>query len=351
MSSSFMLEKSALGTSGTGPEALIRHQGDIEQYLRSVALPVGTLAGRMTAYHMGWVDRDGRAIASTPGKFIRPSLCLWACEATGGDFAWALPVAAALEWTHNFTLVHDDIQDRDRVRRHRQTVWAIWGEAQGINAGDALHALAMRAITQDGLWPERRLEAARIIADATLTTVEGQCLDLNLEGRLDTTLRDYLRVVQAKTGALLGASLQTGAVMSGAPERTIADLGRAGRLLGKAFQIRDDWLGVWGDPTATGKSAEGDVDRRKSAFPIVAARAAMSGEQRECLRALFAPGVHDAAGRIRALLDEVGGPQLTASAPEHYANKAIAFAERAGIARSRIQEFIGVAHYVANRVR
>ena len=351
MSSSSIVEASALAHDGASPEALVRYQGDIARFLRSMALPVGSLAGRMTAYHMGWVDRDGHPIGSTPGKFIRPSLCLWACEATGGVLASAMPVAAALEWTHNFTLVHDDIQDGDRMRRHRQTVWAIWGAAQGINAGDALHALAIRTLTQPGPQPERRLNAARIIAEATLTTVEGQCLDLSLEGRLDTSLRDYLRVVESKTGALLGASLETGAVMAGAPDATVASLGKAGRMLGKAFQIRDDWLGVWGDATATGKSTEGDVDRRKSAFPIIAAMPVMTDAQRERLRALFAPEERDAGGRIRSLLEEVGGARLTASIPEHYADKAIKHVRRAGIPETRVKEFIEVAHYVAHRVR
>jgi geranylgeranyl diphosphate synthase type I len=351
MSSLSMLEASALGTSGASPEALIRYQGGIARHLRSMALPVGSLAGRMTAYHMGWVDRDGHPIASTPGKFIRPSLCLWACEATGGEVSSAMPVAAALEWTHNFTLVHDDIQDGDRMRRHRQTVWAIWGAPQGINAGDALHALAIRTLTQPGPQPERRLHAARVIAEATLTTVEGQCLDLSLEGRLDTSLREYLRVVESKTGALLGASLETGAVMAGAPDATVASFGRAGRMLGKAFQVRDDWLGVWGDAAATGKSTEGDVNRRKSAFPIVAALSVMTDAQRDRLRDLFAADVRDAGDRIRTLLEEVGGAQLTASVPEHYAAKAVTHVKRAGIPAARVKEFIEVAHYVAHRVR
>jgi geranylgeranyl diphosphate synthase, type I len=351
MSSLSIVEASALGNSGASPEALTRYQDDIARYLRSMALPVGSLAGRMTAYHMGWVDRDGHPIVSTPGKFIRPSLCLWACEAAGGDLASAMPVAAALEWTHNFTLVHDDIQDGDRMRRHRQTVWAIWGSAQGINAGDALHALAMRTLTQPGPQPERRLRAARVIADATLTTVEGQCLDLSLEGRLDTSLRDYLRVVESKTGALLGASLETGAVMAGASDATATSFGKAGRMLGKAFQIRDDWLGVWGDAAATGKSTEGDMNRRKSAFPIVAGFSTMTAAQRESFQALFAPDVQDAGRRIRALLEEVGGARLTASVPEHYAAKAITHIERSGISGARVKEFIEVAHYVAHRVR
>ena len=349
--SSPTIATSTARSKSTGPEALVRHQDDIAQYLRSIALPLESLAGTMTAYHMGWIDRSGQTVSESQGKFIRPSLCLWACEATGGEVAWAMPVAAALEWTHNFTLVHDDIQDRDRMRRHRETVWAIWGEAQGINAGDALHALAIRTLTQSGPYPERRLHAARVIADATLATVEGQCLDLSLEGRPDISLRSYLRVVGSKTGALLGASLETGAVMAGAPAATIDRFSRAGRLLGKAFQIRDDWLGVWGDSTATGKSTDGDVNRRKLTFPIVAAFSLMTPSQRQRLRALFAPGARDAGRRIRALLEDAGGSKVTESAPGHYAARAVAHIKKAGISPARVREFVEVADYVAKRVR
>ncbi|MBV8222847.1 MAG: polyprenyl synthetase family protein [Candidatus Eremiobacteraeota bacterium] len=336
---------------GTGPEALARHQDDIARYLRSNALPERSLAGAMVAYHMGWIDRTGRSVSSSPGKFIRPSLCVWACEATGGDIENAMPVAAALEWTHNFTLVHDDIQDRDRMRRHRETVWAIWGEAQGINAGDALHALAIRTLTQPGPHPERQIRAARVIAEATLATVEGQCMDLSSEGRPDMSLRAYLRVVGAKTGALLGASLESGAVMAGASDEVVRRFGDAGRLLGKAFQIRDDWLGVWGDSTATGKSTHGDMDRRKLTFPIVAGYARMRPAQRRRMRALFAPGTRDAGARIRALLEEAGGAGATEPAAGHYADRAVARIKGAGIDDARVREFIEVAEYVATRVR
>ena len=237
------------------------------------------------------------------------------------------------------------------MRRHRETVWAIWGQAQGINAGDALHALAIRTLTQAGPYPERRLHAARVIADATLATVEGQCLDLSLEGRPDTSLRSYLRVVSSKTGALLGASLETGAVMAGAPAPTIARFSKAGRLLGLAFQIRDDWLGVWGDSAATGKSTDGDVNRRKLTYPIVAGYSIMTPGQRERLRALFAPDARDAGSRIRALLEEVGGSKVTESAAGHYAARAIAHVKASRIESARFREFVEVANYVAKRVR
>ncbi|MBV8172090.1 MAG: polyprenyl synthetase family protein [Candidatus Eremiobacteraeota bacterium] len=338
-------------TTNISPSVLSRYTSDIARYLRANALPQSSLAGTMTSYHMGWIDAGGHSHDASPGKLVRPSLCLWACEASGGDAVLALPVAAALEWTHNFTLVHDDIQDGDRMRRHRETVWAIWGAPQGINAGDALHALAMRSLTASGPYPERQLRAARIIADATLVTVEGQCLDLRMEGRPEASVRAYLRVVGFKTGALLGASLQTGAVMSGASDQTAQRFRKAGELLGKAFQIRDDWLGVWGDTSATGKSSEGDVTRRKLTFPIVAAFSAMKPVQRERLRELFGSGVRDAGRQIRALLEAAGGPELTASAPQHYAARAIREIKAAGLVPARVAEFVEVAEYVAKRVR
>lgn len=338
-------------TTNTTPSVLTRYISEIAHYLRANALPVSSLAGTMTSYHMGWIDAQGRGSDSSTGKLVRPSLCLWACEAAGGDATLALPVAAALEWTHNFTLVHDDIQDGDRMRRHRETVWAIWGAPQGINAGDALHALAMRSLTGPGPYPERQLRAARIIAEATLITVEGQCLDLQMEGRPESSLRAYLRVVGFKTGALLGASLQAGAVMAGASEETARRFRKAGELLGKAFQIRDDWLGVWGDTAATGKSSEGDVTRRKLTFPIVAAFSVMKPGQRERLRKLFGSGMRQAGRQIRGLLEAAGGPQLTESAPQHYAARAIREVKHAELAPGRVAEFVEVAEYVAKRVR
>ncbi len=142
----------------------------------------------MLRYHLGWEDAEGRPLRSEGGKALRPTLCLLACEAAGGDWRAALPAAAALELAHNFSLVHDDIPDRDPERRHRPAVWSVWGEAQAINAGDALLALSHLAVLKlvpKGVPAERALQAARVLDECTLEIVEGQALDISFEERLD----------------------------------------------------------------------------------------------------------------------------------------------------------------------
>jgi geranylgeranyl diphosphate synthase type I len=319
--------------------------------MRERALAGAWLSGKMVAYHMGWVDEAGRAQPVKTGKLVRPSLCLWACAACGEGAPPALPVAAAVEWFHNFTLVHDDIQDGDRTRHSRETVWSLWGVAQGINAGDAMHALAFRTIAADARDPERALRAIAVLAEAGLIVIEGQCLDLELEGDLETTLRGYLRMVGAKTGALLGASLEAGAVVGGADERVSRLFRRAGRLLGTAFQIRDDFLGMYGDPAQTGKSSSGDANRFKMTYPVVAGARAMSKLQRRRLREIFRAKHEDPEPKLRALLEEVNGEELTRTAAERYAAKAVAVVERSGIAKDALDAFEEVAYYVATRSR
>ncbi|MDR0360539.1 MAG: polyprenyl synthetase family protein [bacterium] len=310
----------------------------------------------MSAYHMGWTDADG-APAQAGGKHVRSNLCLWTASAFGGHAEDALPAACALELTHNFTLVHDDVQDRDQTRRGRPTVWSVWGEAQAINAGDGLAALAFRTLlggaAGEGAGPplERRARAAQVLTDALLEVIDGQCQDLGLEGRPDTPPEAYLRMIEAKTGALLGASLEMGAVMADAPPEAARRAGRAGRLLGIAFQLRDDWLGVWGEPEETGKSRENDLTRRKLTYPVVAAYAAATPGRRDELQRLYETQGPAEEPQIRRLLHELGGPDLTAGSASEYAVRARSEMERGGLDPAQVQEFADVATYVAERSR
>ena len=331
------------------PDLLLRWNAGVQDQMRRQALPPTTQLGRMVAYHLGWTDADGRPTDAAGGKRLRAGLCLWAAAACGAEPEYALPVAAAIELIHNFTLVHDDIQDGDLLRRGRPTVWSVWGQAQGINAGDGLFALALRAALA-------RPEAAAVLVDATLEVIEGQCLDLEHEGRLDGSLPAYLRLVEAKTGALFGASLEAGAVVARAAPEVRERLRRAGRQLGIAFQLRDDWLGVWGDPELTGKSRDGDLERRKLGYPIVAAHAAADEGRRLQLERLYESrglGSEDggAATRIRRLLEELGGAPATAAAPMERAAEAVAVIDSCAFAGERKQEFADVAHHVAERSR
>jgi geranylgeranyl diphosphate synthase type I len=333
------------------PLLLSRHRSLIAEYMAARTLPFSWLSGKMVAYHMGWADEAGRPHAVKTGKLVRPSLCLWSCAALGEETSLALPAAAAIEWFHNFTLVHDDIQDGDRKRHGRETVWSLWGVPQAINAGDAMQALAFLSIARDARHPERAVRAIAAIADAGLTVIEGQCLDLELEGRIDTTLRAYLRMVAAKTGALLGASVEAGALLAGADDEIAALFRRAGRLLGTAFQIRDDFLGMYGDPEITGKSSSGDASRYKMTFPVVAGLRAMSTLQRRRLREIFRAQDDDPEPKLRALLEEVNSERLTREAAERYAAKAVHVISRSGIPSEALEAFEEVAYYVATRSR
>jgi len=248
------------------PALLDRHIELLDTGMRKSAPRTRGLLRQMSAYHLGWTDAQGRRANEPTGKRIRPALALWACEAIGGDPAWALPAAVAVELIHNFTLIHDDIQDGDQLRRHRPAVWTIWGTGQGINAGDGMFATAMSGLLAPGPRPGRRMRAAHLLSAAVVQVVEGQCLDLSLEGRAGASQSTYLRLVTMKTGALIGAAMAAGAILAGAPRAVAQRFDAAGRLLGLAFQVRDDWLGTWGDPQLTGKGRSGDLRRRKLAL-------------------------------------------------------------------------------------
>ncbi|MGH7775726.1 MAG: polyprenyl synthetase family protein [Candidatus Dormibacterales bacterium] len=333
----------------SAPAVLTARSALVDGELRRSSRHASGLLGRMARYHMAWADAAGRPAAAPAGKLLRPTLCLWACEVAGGDPARALPAAAAIEWLHNFTLVHDDIQDGDLQRRHRPTVWTVFGSAQAINAGDGLFALGLVHLVGSGADP-RRLRAASVITRAILEVIEGQCLDLELQGRPQTAPATYLRMAAAKTGALIGASLEAGAVMGGARTPLAARLRRAGRLLGTAFQVRDDWLGCWGDPGRTGKSADSDLARRKTTYPVVAAYAAAGPAQRRRLRSLFKETGPGSVPVIRALLQDLGGPLLTEDVPERLAARARAVLEGA-LPSGRLAEYDEVAGFLVRRAR
>ncbi len=243
----------------------------------------------MVRYQLGWEDMEGKPQEGT-GKRLRPSLCLLACEAAGGDWRGALPAAAAIEFVHNFSLIHDDVQDRDTERHHRPTVWSVWGDAQAINAGDALLALArlqVLSLGRAGLPSETVVEAARVLDERTFEMVAGQTLDVAFEERLDIDVPAYLDMVEKKSGALFDCSLHLGGLIGGCDSLVAQKFGRIGRKLGTAFQVRDDILGVWGDESKTGKPLGNDVRRRKKSLPVVYALNEGPSYMRDQLRALY----------------------------------------------------------------
>ncbi len=308
---------------------------------------------RMLRYHLGWEDAEGRPLPGPGGKALRPILCLLACEALGGTWPQALPAAAALELVHNFSLVHDDIQDRDRERRHRPTVWAIWGEGQAINAGDALLALAQEALArlpEAGVPPERAVEAVATLARATLEMVEGQVMDLQFEERLDIPLDAYVQMVERKTGALFGAALRLGAICATADPHAWQVMEGAGRRLGLAFQARDDVLGIWGSPVQTGKPAGADIRRRKKSLPLVWALQAEGPQREAVVRAYSAQAMDEAqVGQVMRALEAVGARERSLALARQALEEALGLLASLPLAPGPRRDLEAVARFLVER--
>ncbi|MEU1011442.1 family 2 encapsulin nanocompartment cargo protein polyprenyl transferase [Streptomyces sp. NPDC005890] len=252
---------------------LERTRALVDPELRAAVESLPGAMRRIGLYHFGWRHADGSPAAGHAGKAIRPALVLAAAAALGGPEARtaAVRAAAAVELVHNFTLVHDDVMDRDTTRRHRPTVWTVFGDADAILAGDALQALALRLLAEDP-HPASVPAAARLAA-CVMELCEGQHADTDLERRAPeaVTLEEVLVMAEAKTGALLGCACAIGALYAGAGEEEVAALDGFGRQAGLAFQLIDDVIGIWGDPRHTGKPAGADLAARKKSLPVVAA--------------------------------------------------------------------------------
>ena len=267
----------------------------------------------MLRYHLGWADASFVAVTADVGKQIRPLLLVRCAEACGARAADAVPAAAAVELLHNFTLVHDDVQDESSHRRHRETVWRHWGTAQAINVGDALYAIAHNSLYQLA-EPPHRVPAERVLAIArdfdqtALRIVEGQYLDVACEGRWDGSVARYLTMIAGKTAAIMDFAARAGATVAGADGETADLFGRFGMALGLAFQIRDDMLGIWATQDVTGKPAADDIRRRKQSLPIIALDESADASTRSELRRLYTVPQLDEAGvaRVLALLDAAG---------------------------------------------
>jgi geranylgeranyl diphosphate synthase type I len=315
------------------PEMFNRYRPEIEKMLRSVISSEDGLLYKMMRYHLGFEDENGVPQPRGIGKALRPTLCLFSCEASGGDWDKALPAAAAIELVHNFSLIHDDIQDKDAYRRHRPTVWYVWGYPQGINAGDGMRELANKTLLglkERGARPEKILEAFNIMTACSLEMIAGQTLDLSYERRLDITAEDYLKMVSWKTGALIECSLHIGALLGTDDQRLITAFRQCGRSLGFAFQIRDDILGIWGDEATTGKSSASDIRRKKKSLPVVYALEHATRDMRSHLTEHYSQEQLDEAGAaaVLSILERLGA--------KAYAQRMVE--ERCSLALSRIAD-------------
>lgn len=332
--------------SASAVDVLERYRPPIEGRLRAL------LEGRegppysLMRYHLGWEDASGRPEVSRGGKLLRPALCLLCCEAAGGEARAALPAAAAIELLHNFTLIHDDIEDGSTERHGRDTVWRVWSAALAINAGDGMFALAHLALLQledEGHEPARVAHAAKMLDETTLRLAEGQHLDL---AGTATDRASYLSMIEGKSAVLLGASCGLGALAAGADGATVDALYEFGRRLGLGFQIRDDVLGVWGDPSDTGKRADDDLRAGKRSFPVVVALERASAEQRELLKESLGT---DRIERALELLETLGARGECERAALEHAEAAVAALRPVELEPARKAELEQLARFSAER--
>ena len=282
--------------------------------------------GVMLRYPLGWVNQDGQPYNHPTGKRIRPILLLLATEATGGDYQAALPAAAAVELLHNFSLVHDDIEDDSPTRHGRPTVWMLWGRANAINAGDALFALAYGAMQRLPIPPEIALKVWGIFNATNIELTRGQHMDMRFEKQKNVSVDEYISMIRGKSAALVAACAQIGALIGSHDDETAAHFAEFGLNLGLAFQIRDDILGIWGDPAVTGKSAATDILSRKKSLPVLYGL----GQSAELVE-LYGrePFGQEEVNAAVSILDAVGAQATTIAYETRFYNQAIEALERA----------------------
>lgn len=320
---------------------------------RDVAPPVAALLDEFDGqieYHLGWRHPDLSPTQSHPGKLLRPTLVLLACELASGRHGATpgmreqlvqrvVPAAACVELVHNFSLIHDDIEDGDEERRHRPTLWKLWGIPQAINTGDGLFSLARLGLWQivdAGISPQVVVRLAALLDRTCLELCEGQFLDMRYEGRRDITVEMYLEMIGRKTAALMACSTEMGAQLGAPDDSALAGrLARFGRALGLAFQLRDDLLGIWA-AKELGKSHAGDLRRKKMTLPIIHAFETATGPDHALLDAIYSasgPATGEQIDAALAVLERTGARARVGSA----------LAEQGVLARAALDEAAGDA--------
>lgn len=340
----------AVATAGRPvPETLAWSRELVEPALRDAVETLPGVMRHIAGYHLGWWDADGRPTTAGGGKALRPALTLLAAGAVGGTPSVAVPAAVAVELVHNFSLVHDDVMDGDEMRRHRPTVWHVFGTPAAILVGDALLALAFDVLASAD--HPAAAQAARTLSHAVQELIEGQSADLAFEERMDVDLPECVDMAEHKTGALLGCACALGAAFGHGTRGQVEHLRRFGDRLGLAFQLVDDLLGIWGDPATTGKPVHADLQHRKKSLPVVAALVSGTPAAAE-LAALYRgdqPLTDAELRRAAGLVEAAGGRAWSERRADDLLREALDHLRSAGSAPGPAAELDGLAQMATHR--
>lgn len=329
-------------------ESLGRSRELFEPGLRAAVDTLDPGTRLVVSYHLGWCDTQGRPVTANPGKAIRPALALLVAEALTGSPVPAVPGAIAVELVHNFSLVHDDLMDRDAERRHRPTVWAVWGDATAVLAGDAMLSLAHEVLAE--AESPLVVPASRAITAATRELIRGQVQDLAFETRDDVGLAECLAMADDKTGALLGVSAAVGAILAGAGPAAVAAFDTYGRQIGLAFQLVDDLLGIWGSPEHTGKPVFSDLAARKKTLPVTWSLE-HGGPAADALRVWLAAGApgEPALREAADLVEAAGGRAWAQQAAEAHVRRALTALDPLDLPAPAVGRLADLARFVTAR--
>ncbi|MGQ4512275.1 family 2 encapsulin nanocompartment cargo protein polyprenyl transferase [Streptomyces sp. DW26H14] len=339
-------------TGGHEAVALLeRARGIVDPGLRSAVASLPEPIRGVAQYHFGWQDAQRRPARGGAGKAIRPALVLAAARALGADPLVAVRPAVAVELTHNFTLLHDDVIDEDPTRRHRATAWTVFGVPDAIITGDAMMSLAARVLAEDR-HPASAAAVARL-SDCVIELCAGQQTDCAFEGRAPeaVTVDEVLVMATAKTGALLGSSCALGALYAGADDEAVSALDAFGRQAGLAFQLIDDLIGIWGDPGQTGKPAGADLAAHKKSLPVVAALASGTEAAQELAELYRHPMDDDAVRRAAAAVERAGGRAWAQLQAGDRMSRAVHELSRAVPDLAAAGDLLALAEFVTRRTR
>lgn len=331
------------------PITLNRYKQDFDNYLTDLFEGKDHELYSMMRHQLGW---EGNKL-SVPGKYVRPSLMLLAVEICDGEPSLALPAAVGLELLHNFSLIHDDIQDESILRRGRETVWRKWNPSQAINAGDGMYALSrliLFEMEELGVSAERIFHAGKLLDQTCLSLCEGQYTDLQFQDQSEVTLSEYQLMIKNKTASAFRCAFEMGAVIAEGRSVRSEIFGSIGIELGLAYQIIDDVLDIWGG-VETGKQIAIDLQQGKKSLPIVYGLNHHDSRQSEILRDFYNNDLQESnIAEVVSLLNSIGAREFCMDQAELHWDKAVKLVNDLEVSKENRDVFFLTGEYLLNRV-